>query len=457
MDLLFSTVHELAAAILARQVSAAEALEARLAQIEKHNPALNAVVIMDAEKARARAREADQALARGEVWGQLHGVPFTLKDAHGTAGMRTTAGFPPFANYAPPQDGTVAARLKQAGAILVGKTNVAMLLADYQSTNPLFGRTNNPWNLERTPGGSSGGAAAALAAGMTPFEVGTDLSSSIRLPAHFCGVFGFKPTENRIPLTGLFPNPAGAPRTIRIMSSIGPMARTAEDLALLYKILAGPDGLDTEVRPMPEGDVPEPGLKMLRIAYAPTFPGFPAAADIRHAVEELARKLERAGASVEEAKLPELDFRQELSSAGELTGMMIGAAQADPNKPQAPLVQYFAALDRRDRSIAAWERFFEEHDALLCPSSMVTAFPHCQPGTPLKVDGVETDYWMVSGHGALFSHTGQPAAVLPCGLDREGLPIGAQVVGKRWEDTRLLAITRALSPLVAGFQRPPGY
>ena len=176
MDIPFSSTSELAAAISQGTVSATDVLEAQLAQIERHNPALNAVVTLDADSARKQARAADEAIKRGEPLGPLHGVPFTLKDAHSTAGMRTTVGFPPFADYVPAEDSVVVARLRAAGAILVGKTNTAMLLADYQSGNPLFGRTNNPWNVERTPGGSSGGAAAALAAGMTPFEIGTDMS-----------------------------------------------------------------------------------------------------------------------------------------------------------------------------------------------------------------------------------------------------------------------------------------
>jgi len=215
-DIVFSSTTQLAAAIRAGGVSATEVLEAHLAQIATHNPALNAVVTMDAEQAHKRAREADEALARGEIWGPLHGMPFTLKDAHATAGMRTTTGFPPL-DHVPHEDSTVTARLKTAGGILLGKTNVAMLLADYQTANPIFGRTNNPWNVEHTPGGSSGGAAAALAAGMTPFDIGTDLSASIRIPAHFCGVCGLKPTEQHVPLTGLIPG-LQTPRSVRIMS-----------------------------------------------------------------------------------------------------------------------------------------------------------------------------------------------------------------------------------------------
>src|SRR5205809_401628 len=206
---------------------------------------------MDTERAHERAREADEALARGQVWGPLHGVPFTLKDAHATAGMRTTVGFPPMREYVPAEDSSVTRRLKEAGAILVGKTNVPELLSDFQTDNTIFGRTNNPWNVARTPGGSSGGAAAALASGMTPFEIGTDLSSSIRLPSAYCGVFGLKPTERRVSLDGVVPDPRGTPRSIRIMSCIGPMARSVEDLQLLFRIIAGPEGRDTEVPPAP--------------------------------------------------------------------------------------------------------------------------------------------------------------------------------------------------------------
>lgn len=452
----FSSATQWAAAIRAGRVSATEALETHLAQIDRHNPALNAVVIMDVEGARERARTADDALRRGEVWGPLHGVPFTLKDAHATAGLRSTVGFPPL-DHVPREDGTVTARLKAAGGTLIGKTNVAMLLGDYQTSNPIFGRTNNPWNVDRTPGGSSGGAAAALASGMTPFEIATDLSGSIRIPAHFCGLCGLKPTERRVSLVGLVPDPHGTPRPVRIMSSIGPMARTVEDLALLYSIIAGPDGRDTDVQPVPVDDLPNLALKDLRIAVVPTFPGLPVAADVRDAVEHLAQELGRFGARVEEAALPEVDCNQELSQAGELIGMMVGAFQPEGNTPPTTLAQYMTALHRRDQSIVAWEHFLEKWDVLLCPPSMTTAFSHCEPGSPLPVDGRDEVYWMVSAHATVFNYTGHPAVVLPYTRDRDGLPIGVQIVGKRWDESRLLAIATALSRISGGFQRPPGY
>jgi amidase len=455
-DGVFSSTTELAGAIRAGHLSSREVLSGHLAQIARHNPALNAVITLDAERAAERAKEADDALARGENWGPLHGVPFTLKDAHATAGVRTTTGFPPLRDYVPDEDGTVAARLKAAGGILMGKTNVPVMLADFQTSNPIFGRTNNPWDLARTPGGSSGGAAAALASGMTPFEIGTDLSASIRLPAHFCGVFGLKPTERRVPLTGLIPGLPG-PRPLRIMSTIGPMARTVEDLALLYSIIAGPDGHDTEVPPVPVGGPAEINLRDIRIAVAPTFPGIPVATEIRAAIAQLVTRLAPLCRVVEEATLPSLDFNQQLASTGALVGMMIGAVQPGAQEQPATLAQYLEALDRRDQSIVAWEQFFDRWDILLGPPSMTTAFPHCEPGSPLQVDGQEVSYWTVSAHGALFNYTGHPAVVLPYTVDDAGLPIGIQLVGKRWSESRLLAVAGALAAVTGAFRRPPGY
>ena len=452
METVYASAVELASTIREGRQSATEVLAAHLEWIEACNPALNAIVVLDAERAIERARAADEALARGEIWGPLHGVPFTLKDAHATAGVRTTSGYPPLADYVPTQDSTVTARLKAAGGILAGKTNVPVMLGDYQSNNPIFGRSNNPWDLDRTPGGSSGGAAAAVAAGMTPFDIGTDLAGSIRVPAHFCGVFGMKPSEHRVSLEGLIPG-LPPPRPIRIMSCIGPIARSVEDLALLYRIIAGPDGLDGDVPPVPVDDVGPIDLAGLRIAFAPTFPGVPVAADIRHAVLTLAERLSQAGAFVEEATLPELDFGQDLASVGELVMMLTGANR--PSEHPATLGRYLSALQRRDGSITAWERFFESWDVLLCPTAMTTAFAHCDTGSPLRIDGQEVDYWMVNAHTAIFNYSGHPAVALPCGLDDRGVPIGLQLVTRRWADSRLLAIAAAVSAIAGGFRRPP--
>lgn len=456
MDIVFTSAVELAAAIQRRNVSATELLEAHLAQIAAHNAALNAVVTLDSEGARQHAHDADAALSRGEVWGPLHGVPFTLKDALATVGVRTTTGVP-FLDHVPLHDSTVAARLKAAGGVLIGKTNVAAMLGDpAQSANPIFGRTNNPWDTARTPGGSSGGAAAAVAAGMTPFDVGTDLSGSIRIPAHFCGVYGLKPTEHRVSLDGLIPG-LPPPRSVRIMSCVGPIARAPEDLALVYRIIAGPDGRDTEVPPVPVDDPPELVLAGLRIAIAPTFPGLPAARTIRTAVQQLAQQLHQAGAVVDEAQLPTSDMAGDLMRAGSLISMIVGAGEASPEEAPPSLAQYLEALHQRDQAIQAWEQFFAAWDVLLCPAAMSTAFAHCAPGAPLEVDGQEELYWLISGHTTLFNYTGHPALVVPAMHDEQGLPIGVQLVGKRWDEARLLAIAQALAAITGPFRRPPGW
>lgn len=216
-DLVFTPAHQLAQMIRDRTVSAVEVLDAHLAQIAKHNSKLNTVCTLDEERARQRAKLADEALTRGENWGILHGVPITIKDAFETAGIRTTSGYKHLKNYIPQADATVVQRLRAAGAIVMGKTNMATLTGDYQSTNNLFGRVNNPWNLDYTPGGSSGGSAAAIAAGLSPLDIGSDIAGSIRQPCHFCGVFGLKPSDRRVSTAGHIPEVPGMPKCIRQM------------------------------------------------------------------------------------------------------------------------------------------------------------------------------------------------------------------------------------------------
>lgn len=455
-DLIFRTATDLASMIRAKQVSAAEVLEAHLAQIAAHNPALNAVVTLDEAGAREQAAAADAALAQGGELGPLHGVPLTLKDAHAVAGMRTTCGFPPLAGYVPAEDGSAAARLRAAGAIIIGKTNVPTLLADAQTDNPIFGRTNNPWNVERTPGGSSGGACAAVAAGMTPLEVGTDLSGSIRIPAHCCGVYGLKPTEHRVSLEGIVAGPPDGPRPVRIMSTVGPIARSLDDLALGLHVLAGPDRRDTDVPPVALVPESAPALTGLRVAWAPTFPGVPVANAIRATLERLASGLDVRGCRVEE-RLPDVDFGAQGALFNELLGQMMGALQPpEAGQQPIPLAAYFTALARRDGFIRQWEAFFDEWDVLLLPAAMTTAFAHCPQGAPIELDGGQVEYWNIFAHTFPFNLSSHPALVVPCGQDRDGLPIGVQLIGRLWSEEKLLAVAHALAPLTGGFSRPGG-
>ncbi|HEX8230771.1 MAG TPA: amidase [Chloroflexia bacterium] len=451
-DLTSLTATQLALAIREGRASSVEVLEAYLTRIAARNPALNAIVTLDEEGARRRAAESDAALARGELWGPLHGVPMTLKDGHSTAGMRTTSGYPPLADYVPAEDGIVAARLKEAGATIIGKTNVSPRLRDIQSYNDIFDRTNNPYNLERTPGGSSGGAAAALAARMTPLEIGSDLAGSIRIPAHFCGVYGLKPTEYRVSMHGHIPDLPGVVRSHRNMWSIGPLARSVEDLKLAFRIIAGPDGRDHSVPPIPLREVPHLLPGELRIAWAPTFPGVPVAGAIREALHNVAAELERAGSQVEE-KLPSVDFGEIARTRTVLSEVMDYDEAPDEEVPSVP--ELYTALHRRDAIISTWEEFFGEWDALLCPVCMVTAFPHCPTNTPLEVEGETVNYWRAIGHTAPFNFTGHPVVVVPIGRDANGLPIGIQVVGKRWDEERLLGIARVLEAMFPYESLPP--
>jgi len=455
--IVYQPAHALAAAIRDGRVSASEVVEAHLAHIDRHNPRLNAIITLDEEGARLRAREADAAIARGESLGPLHGVPVTLKDGHETKDMRTVVGLEACADYVPAEDSAVAARLKAAGAIIIGKTNVPPRLRGLQADNPVFGHTSNPFDRDRTPGGSSGGAAAALAAGLIPLDIGSDLGGSIRLPAHFCGIYGFKPTERTVALTGQLADPPGMTRNFRIMFCIGPMARDVDDLELALRVIAGPDGRDHEVPPVALPGAEALPARALRIAFAPSFPGTPVAAEISAAIERFATALSGSVARVEPA-LPPIDFAAGRQLFSDLTDMLSGAIYPVPEgREPATLSAFLQALDERDRFITAWERFFDEWDVLLCPPVMCTAFTHRPSSEPIVVDGRPEKYWSLLDYCCPFNLTGHPAGVLPIGFDSQGLPIGVQVVGKRWTDLRLLAVMRLLAARSDGFRPPPGF
>jgi amidase len=317
-DLVFRTATELAEIIRQKTASATEVLEAHLQQIARHNPTLNAIVTLDEEAARQRAREADAALARGEVWGPLHGVPVTVKDAFETAGLRTTSSFRPLADYVPQRDATVVARLRAAGAVLLGKTNMPTLALDIQSNSPLFGRANNPWDTDRTPGGSTGGGAAAIAAGLSPLEVGSDIAGSLRLPAHYCGVLALKTSEHRVSMAGHIPAPPGAPRGVRHMGVAGPLARSVADLRLALSLIAGEDGRSWEAAPVSLASAEKRTLETCRIAWSGDFGGAPLSQDTLSVLSATAEHLAQAGCQVERRNPPGFDFELAWQTWGEL-------------------------------------------------------------------------------------------------------------------------------------------
>ena len=476
----FSTASEIAAAIRLRRVSASEVLEMYLSRIAKHNPALNAICTLDEAGAKKRAREADAALARGEWWGALHGVPMTIKDALETAGLRTTGGHPPLANHVPKNDATAVARLRSAGAVLIGKTNVPPLSADGRADNPIFGRTNNPWNLERTPGGSTGGGAAAVAAGLSAFDVGSDLAASVRMPAHWCGLFGLKPTDGRVPNTGHIPEVPGMPRAVRHMNVLGPLARSVDDLELLLGIIAGPDDNHWETAPAPLANAPERALSSLRFAWTTEFGSETPSRETVNAISSLVKQLHNLGCKVERRNPTGFDFDLAWETWGEIViaervvtqgeaareraeilGKSLGdlpVARGAAKGARATLADYMTSLTNRDRSITALERFFDDFDAWLCPVSYGPALGHIPFGTPVDVDERKVPYFLATtAFTNVFNLTGHPALVLPLTRSKDGLPIGVQVVGRRWSEPALLALAKQLALVTGPFRAPPGY
>jgi amidase len=440
------TLIAIARAIRRRERSAVETLELHAAQVAQHNPLLNAVVAFDLESATARAREADAALARGESWGPLHGVPFALKDCHEVAGVPTTAGSKWFEGYRPARDGAVMSRLRAAGAILMGRTNVAELLADFQCINPVYGRTSNPFDAGRTSGGSTGGA-AAVASGMTPFDVGTDMAGSVRLPAAFCGVYGLKPTEHRISGAGAFPNPHHHPRSVRAVSCIGPLARHVDDLVLLMDLLGAPRADDIDVPPVRLTE-PARGAAGLRVACVPSLDSGPIDTHSAHALQRAVTALAHCGAIVDEVPAPVADLSEDLQAHGELVQMMLSAFQP-ANGAKATFEDHLRATARREARCAELERWFANWDVLLSPVAMTNAFAHSEPGTAIRVNGKPQPYYRIASHVAWFNYTGHPALSVPAGFDARGLPLAVQLVAARWHEGKLFALARALHD--AGF------
>jgi amidase len=483
-DIVFLTATELAQKIRARQLTSVEVVDAFLSQIYQYNPQLNAIVTVNDANARARARAADEALARGEIWGPLHGVPITIKDHLATKGLKTTSAYPPLAEYVPDFDATVVARLEKAGAIILGKTNMPVLGFDYQTDNPIFGRTNNPWDLERTPGGSTGGGAAAVAAGLSPLEMASDIGGSIRIPAHFCGVFGLKPTENMVSLYGSMPGlpmPKVKFNALRHMLSFGPLARSIDDLKLALSVTAGADPYDVDVPAIPIIYPKPKPLRQLRIAWTDQFAGVKVSKDTQAAMKAFAEKLAAQGISVEKINPPGFDFDEAWKTYGNLMSMEAGAyvpsfmrftvyvlgLYKDTVFPLS-YKKYLTVLTRRDSLIATLEEFLSTYDVWLCPVAITTAYKHIVPKRlvgpfpvykkEMVVDGESVAYLTANGaYATIFNITGNPVVVMPIGYTDAGIPIGVQVVGARWQDARLLTVAEQLFKAGGAFRHPLGY
>ena len=457
-DLAAASAGELAAAVAAGRVSAVELTDAAIGRIEALDVPINAVVVRDFDRARAQARAADAAVGRGER-GALMGVPMTVKESHHVAGLPVTWGAEMFKGGTATEDSVGVARLKAAGAIILGKTNIPPFLSDFQSVNPIYGRTNNPWDLTRTPGGSSGGAAAALAAGMVALEFGSDIGGSIRVPAGFCGVYGHKPSFRLIPTRGHQPpGPTGGEGLP--LAVVGPMARTAADLSLALGVLAGPEAPEAKGYRLALKGPRHERLGDYRVLVLDTHPNVPELDDeIRAALHGLAAGLGKSGATVSFGS----ELVPDLGEAHDLYGRILGTALSRRGPPipnPVSAVDWMAMLDGQAAFRARWEAVFQAFDVVLCPTSVSVAFPHdTRPDMgqrTLTINGRTAPYGSQMAWIGPATLGNLPATAIPVGLTKAGLPISLQVVGAYLEDHTTLGFAGLVEQAFGGFMAPPG-
>lgn len=481
-DVFAWSVRETARRIAAREIGCVELLDAYLGRIARFNPDLNAIVAPDFERARERAEAADAALAAGENWGPLHGVPVTLKESFDVAGLPTTWGEPAFRDNVPTSNSAVAQKLLDAGAVILGKTNIPWMISDWQTFNDVYGETKNPWDLTRSPGGSSGGAAAAIAAGLSALEVGSDIGGSIRNPSHYCGIFGHKPSFGIVSQDGHAPRANEPAVDINVL---GPLARNADDLELALDILAGPEAEDATGWTL---DLPQPRKTRLGDFRIAVMLDSPVGATDRSVVEVLERCIEQLageGVTVDFAARPQIDFarahrlfmsllRSAMAACDDAdrhaTYRQTAAAFADDDDGYDAMMaraavwshrQWFEAHRQRNLIRAAWAAFFRDHDLMLMPMAATAAYVR-DPLTPrhlrkLTVNGEEEFFRNQFFWAGPASLSYLPATMAPAGLTEAGLPVGIQIVGPYLRDRETIQFARLLGELNGGFTPPPGY
>lgn len=474
----FGSASEAARAIRDKVISSVELTQHMFLRIDQHEPKLNSYVYQLREQALEAAANADQALERGEATGPLHGVPISVKESFAVEGKPCTWGMPPFQDIPAPSDSTAVERLRNAGAILLGATNVPFSLMDSQSFNPIYGRSNNPWDLERTPGGSSGGSAASLAAGTSFFSIGSDIGGSIRGPASFCGVYGHKPTLDIVPMNGHLPaGQRSLPGFSTLLAVAGPMARSAEDLLAGLQILAGPEMPEAKAMRWTLPDARHTRLRDFRIGFILEDPEVPVDAETKAVIEAAVRACERAGASVKEGWPDGMSFADLLDTyyfhlaAFDFSVMPPDVqTKVEPKSDKGPrtwgrgVKSRFAEWQRLNMKRlsyrARWEDYFRNFDVFLSPTMITAAVPH--DPTPVSErmvtlsDGSKHSFWNLVTYICPATLTGCPATTAPAGLTKSGLPVGLQIMGPYFEDATPIEFARLLAEEIGGFQAPPG-
>lgn len=479
-DIAFAPARKLASMIRRKKIGALELLDHYLARVKKYNPKLNAIIATDIEAARKRAKDADRALARGKPWGPFHGVPMTIKEAFDVEGLPTTWGVPAFKNNIAKHDAAAVERWKAAGAIIFGKTNVPAWLADGQSFNAIYGVTNNPWDVTRTPGGSSGGSSAAVAAGLSGIETGSDIASSIRNPSHICGIFGHKPTYGLCSPRGHSLGEQAAPDDINV---IGPLARSAVDLEPALDVLAGPDEIEAGAK-LTLPPARRKALKDFKVGIVISDEVSEVDRQIQDRLQALADFLARAKVKISDKARPDVDMKavQRMFSlllrsttshrqTEQQFAENLKAAQALDASDQSPHANVLRAQTMHHRDWLAineerhklrwkWHEFFKDYDLLLAPIFPVAALPHTTEPTATRtyiVNGRKrhhSDQIFWAGYvGSVYL----PATAAPIGLTRDGLPVGVQIVGPHYGDRTTIHFARLLEEAYQGFVPPPGY
>ena len=459
-DIIYSSAKSIARAIQSKDLSAAEAVEVHLRRIDEVNPKLNAVVMLAGDRAMAEARRADEALARGESLGAFHGVPITIKDSHDTEGIISTGGTLGRKDFVPDADAVAVARMRAAGAIVLGKTNTPELTLSFETDNLVYGQTNNPYGLDRTPGGSSGGAGAIIAAGGSAIDLGTDTGGSIRVPSAFCGLAGLKPTSGRVPRTGhIVPWGLGG---MDSLTTIGPMARYVEDLWPGFSTIAGPDGVDPFIHPVPLGDPASVDVAGLRVAYYVDNGTITPTAQVEAAVRSAVEAISDAGADVTD----DLPVAITENVGANITSILVadggagvrrlvdkaGTKQVHPrmerflNADPISTAEYTALLEGMDAFRSQMLSFMENYDAILSPVRPWPALPH---GETLTSEASPANFYT-----SVYNTTGWPGAVVRAGTSPEGLPISVQLMTRPWREDVAVALASVLESALGGYVRP---
>jgi Asp-tRNA(Asn)/Glu-tRNA(Gln) amidotransferase A subunit family amidase len=466
-ELTFLSAVSMAEQLRRRELSPTDLIDAHLARIEELNPKLNAFVQVDAEGARQQARLAETAVRNGEKLGPLHGVPFSIKSSMQVAGLRWEAGTKLREGIVAERDAPLVTRLRQAGAIILGVTNAPELLMAWETDNLLYGRTNNPWDVTRTPGGSSGGEAAAIAAGMSVGGVGSDGGGSIRVPAHFSGICGLKPTPGRVPATGHFPESVGP---FALLGVVGPMARNVGDLKVLFEALQGPDDGDPSAAPVPLRWPENDELSRIRVGYFEDDGRTPVTPETRAAVRTAAEALRRAGFQVERFRPEGLEPARQMwwKLFGTAGGMMLGPMTRGREAELSPILKEFSSLVATEpahtgqslldtwieRDVVRMQVFAQMQDfpVLLCPVASIPAFKHGERSW--QVEGKTVKYLDAWSYTEWFNLLGMPALSVPVGKSPEGLPIGVQIAARPWQEELVISVAAVLEEQVGCFNHP---